>query len=292
MMTSYHYKCMKLLLELFSFFPYCLFFFSQTVSGLLPLAIMWGFGKLDLPKDDPVVIWSIRGLYLVSQLIYFGLVFFLESKIKAQQEKNNKLLIYVAKAPQASPFDAAAQAENAPKTEPYQYKVQHEYEYDLEQIQGMKSYSGILITLGLHFYFGFLPALVIQTFSAPLRFFESKVTRFYLFGAELERPTPPAPSMFANFLGSKSEQELMDEWDAEQTKKGRRPTSKESLLQLTANPAAKTSAAKKATTANNKKQKKKQVSSSSSSSDSDDSSDEETEKKTVVNKRAGPDNVD
>eukprot|EP00461_Guttulinopsis_vulgaris_P001986 UN01987 len=115
----------------------------------------------------------------------------------------------------------------------YIYKVEQEWEFDLEQVKGMKSYMGIVITLGLHFYFGFLPALVIQAVTGPLKFFENKIAKAYLFGTSIERPFVPEPSPLAALMGQKTEQELMDEWDAEQTRKGRRPANKKELLALT-----------------------------------------------------------
>jgi len=52
----------------------------KTISTFLPFIILWGWGKTGLDAADPVVLWSLRGLFLLSQLINFGVVFLLEKK--------------------------------------------------------------------------------------------------------------------------------------------------------------------------------------------------------------------
>jgi len=185
----------------------------KTISTFLPFAILWGWGKLGLDTNDPVVLWGIRGLFAFSQLLNFGIIFALEQKIKANsgQKENSKMMKYVVKRAQNEI------TEESP--DQFEYKEQQVYEYDLEQLTQLKAFLPLAITIGIHLYFGAIQPLIIQAFSGPLRLLENNVLKIHYLGKEIERPFVPAPSPFASLLGQKSEKEQMDEWDAQQQSK-------------------------------------------------------------------------
>jgi hypothetical protein len=137
----------------------------------------------------------------------------LEKKINSnsQTKENSKMMKYVIKRPQNEI--------TAESPDEFAYKEQRVFEYDLEQLAQLKAYMPLLITVGIHLYFGAIQPLIIQSFSGPLRLLENNIVKIHYLGKEIERPFVAAPSPFAGLLGTKPEKELMDEWDAQQQQK-------------------------------------------------------------------------
>lgn len=194
----------------------------KMISSFLPLIIIWGWGRLNLDTTDPVVLWSIRGVFALSQLIQFALVFLLQQKIKQRstEPEHAKVIKYVVRK-QAKPFAT----EQDPNAEPFEYVEKAVHEYDLEQTASLKALTPIAITLGIHLYFGAIQPLIIQVFTGPLRLFENKVFKMYFLGSHFDRPFPADPPGFmTTFMGQKSEKEQMDEWDQQQNSKSGKKT--------------------------------------------------------------------
>lgn len=194
----------------------------KMISSFLPLIIIWGWGRLNLDTTDPVVLWTIRAVFAISQLIQFGVVFLLQQKIKQRstEPEHAKVIKYVVRK-QQKPF-AAEQDANA---EPFEYVEKAVHEYDLEQTVALKALTPLAITLGIHLYFGAIQPLIIQVFTGPLRLFENKVFKMYFLGAHYDRPFPAEqPGFMTTLMGQKSEKEQMDEWDQQQQSKSGKKT--------------------------------------------------------------------
>lgn len=189
----------------------------KMVSSFLPLIIIYLWGRLGLDTEDPIVLWSVRGLFALSQAIQLGLVHLLQQRIteRSSDPQHSKVIKYVIRRPQ-QPF--AAQDATA---EPFEYAEKTVSQYDMEQTVSLKAWTPLLITLAIHLYFGAVQPLIIQIFTGPLRLFENKVFKMYFLGAQFDRPFPAeAAGMLAQLTGQKSEKEQMDEWDQQQQSKG------------------------------------------------------------------------
>lgn len=203
----------------------------KAVKSMLPIGLMIGFNKLGIDSTDPVQLLTVRIVSGAMFLLYFAIIFFIQYKISTAQSnpKLQKVVRYVSKKSMSMQETIAAQqarAEGGEEPDTYEYKEQTFYEYDLEQLIKLRnsSLTSIAITIGIHLWLGYLQPIVIQSVMNNVRLFDHAATHIYLFGQEVSRPYPAEEaSPLASLMGTKSETELMDEWDQAQKKKGERP---------------------------------------------------------------------
>jgi len=145
------------------------------------LAIILGMMQVSkrIPFEDPQVLLGVRILYAVSNLIIFGLYFYIGSKIKAKRDLTT--LKYVEPAPMGSGEE--------PKL--VTTTVQ---EYDQGQVAA--AYKAQLMGVGMmafmHIYLKYTNPLLIQSLIPVKGAFESNLFKVYILGkpavGELKRP--------------------------------------------------------------------------------------------------------
>ncbi|KAG0265374.1 hypothetical protein DFQ27_000661 [Actinomortierella ambigua] len=150
--------------------------------------------RLDL--EDTKTKQLILAAYVTAQVLVLGIAFFIDAKIKSK--KDTTVLKYVE---QPKPF-----TQEEPKL-----VTTTNMEYDLEQNAQAKKQAliGLGLMVFLHFQFGVIRPLVIQSILPLKNALESKWAKVYLFGkpaeGDLRRPWKAA-SPFAGLTGDDQQQ--------------------------------------------------------------------------------------
>ncbi|KPI35329.1 Inorganic phosphate transport protein PHO88 [Cyphellophora attinorum] len=145
------------------------------------LAIILGMMQVSkrIPFEDPQVLMGVRALYIVSNLIIFGLYYYISMKIKSKRELTT--LKYVEPAQMGSGED--------PKL--VTTTIQ---EYDSQQVaaQYKQQLMGVAMMGFMHIYLKYTNPLVIQSIIPLKSAFESNLVKVHIFGkpavGELKRP--------------------------------------------------------------------------------------------------------
>jgi len=151
---------------------------NPQVTNLVIILGMMQVSKR-VPFEDPSVLMGVRVLYVLSNLIIFGLYYWIGMKIKAKRDLTT--LKYVEPAQMGSGED--------PKL--VTTTIQ---EYDQGQLQA--AYKGQLMGIGMmafmHIYLKYTNPLLIQSIIPLKGAFESNLIKVYIFGkpavGELKRP--------------------------------------------------------------------------------------------------------
>lgn len=151
---------------------------SPQITNLVIILGMMQVSKR-IPFDDPQVLMGVRILYVVSNLIIFGMYYYISTKIKAKRDMTT--LKYVEPAPMGSGDE--------PKL--VTTTVQ---EYDQNQVTA--AYKGQLMGAAMmafmHLYLKYTNPLLIQSIIPVKGAFESNLFKVHILGkpavGELKRP--------------------------------------------------------------------------------------------------------
>lgn len=154
------------------------------------LAIVLGMMQVSkkIPFEDPTVLLAVRVLYVVSNLIIFGLYYFISTKIKARKDLTT--LKYLEPSQPGS-------------GEPEKLVTTTVMEYDLGEVQ--KAYKAQLMGVGMmafmHLYMGYVNPLLLQSLLPVKSLFEANLVKIWILNkpavGELKRPWKAA----AGFMG-------------------------------------------------------------------------------------------
>ncbi|KIW97806.1 uncharacterized protein Z519_01390 [Cladophialophora bantiana CBS 173.52] len=153
-------------------------FMNPQVTNLVIILGMMQVSKR-IPFDDPQVLMGVRILYVVSNLVIFGLYYYIGMKIKAKRDLTT--LKYVEPAPMGSGEE--------PKL--VTTTIQ---EYDQNQLSA--AYKGQLMGIGMmafmHLYLKYTNPLLIQSIIPVKSALESNLVKVHVFGnpavGDLKRP--------------------------------------------------------------------------------------------------------
>ncbi|RMZ82419.1 hypothetical protein DV737_g2138, partial [Chaetothyriales sp. CBS 132003] len=165
---------------------------SPQISNLIIVLGMMQVSK-KIPFDVPNVLLGVRILYVVSNLVIFGIYFYVGTKIKAKRDLTT--LKYVEPAPVGSGEE--------PKL--VTTTVQ---EYDLNQLSSLYKgqLMGVAMMAFMHLYLKYTNPLVIQSIIPLKGAFEGNLVKVYLFNkpavGELKRPWKAAGGMMGMGQGA------------------------------------------------------------------------------------------
>ncbi|RMZ88985.1 hypothetical protein DV736_g3777, partial [Chaetothyriales sp. CBS 134916] len=165
---------------------------SPQISNLVIILGMMQVSK-KIPFDDPNVLLGVRILYVVSNLLIFGIYYYVGTKIKAKRDMTT--LKYVEPAPMGSGEE--------PKL--VTTTVQ---EYDLSQLSSLYKgqLMGVAMMAFMHLYLKYTNPLLIQSIIPVKSAFEGNLIKVYLFNkpavGELKRPWKAAGGMMGMAQGA------------------------------------------------------------------------------------------
>lgn len=159
---------------------------NPAVSNLAIMLIMMQVSK-KIPFEDPNVLLGVRVLYVVSNLLIFGLYAY--TKLKINKKNDLTTLKYVE---QANPMSGTSENKMVTTTVK---------EYDLQQvntaIKGM--FTGIAMMAFMHLYMKYTQPLLMQSIMPIKSAIEQNIVQIHIFGkpasGDLKRPFKAA-SMF------------------------------------------------------------------------------------------------
>lgn len=165
------------------------------MSGLKQMIVVMGGVSLFrryVDGEDPDVIMALRVGYAVTQLVILGLIFYIESLMRARYAENEGPAVTVP--PKAAPFGMNEGAAAVPE-------VMTSAAYDRQKVAEWKKKvgMGVLIISVIHLYFGAVVPLFIQCVLGFLNAYDSPLVQIYLLGRTISRPFPD-PSPFANLM--------------------------------------------------------------------------------------------
>jgi len=93
---------------------------------------------------------------------------------------------------------------NTPAPEEFYMVEETEAEHDMKHLKAMvmRTLQGAAITVGIHWYWGFMPPLIIQAFTSITRLFENQLAQIHLLGSKtITRPFREEPGFMSKLTG-------------------------------------------------------------------------------------------
>jgi len=172
---------------------------KKMITSFLPMIVIFGLQALKLDYQDPTIIWSFRGIYASSLIIYLAVCAIIYLNINKNKEALSKKLYYakkfspIEKQTEQSNYDALTVEQKKTASPPGDYYMHEETieEFDKDKLKQMvtSTLQGTLFTVGIHWYWGFIPPLAIQGFSMLIRLFELQLVQIHILGkTDVARP--------------------------------------------------------------------------------------------------------
>jgi len=151
---------------------------NPQITNLVIILVMMQAAK-KIPFEDENVLWGVRGLYVLSNVIIFGVYFY--TKMQIDKKKDMTVLKYVEPAPMGSTEEPKAVTTTV-------------HAYDQQQLRGLfkSQLMGIGMMCVMHLYFKYTNPLLIQSIIPLKGAFEGNLVKVHLFGVpasgDLKRP--------------------------------------------------------------------------------------------------------
>ncbi|ODQ63673.1 inorganic phosphate transport PHO88 [Nadsonia fulvescens var. elongata DSM 6958] len=159
---------------------------NAAISNLVIMLVMMQVSK-KIPFEDPTVLLLVRGAYILSNVLIFGLYFYTKSLIM----KKNDLTTMKYVEP-SSPLSGSDESKLITTTI---------RDYDLQQVKTATKgvFTGIAMMGFMHLYMQYTNPLLMQSIMPLKSAFEQPIVQIHLFGkpssGDLKRPFK-APSLF------------------------------------------------------------------------------------------------
>ncbi|CZT21731.1 probable PHO88 (involved in phosphate transport) [Ramularia collo-cygni] len=158
---------------------------NPQITNLVIILVMMQASK-KIPFEDDNVLMGVRGLYILSNLIIFGVYMYV--KMQIDKKRDMTVLKYVEPAPMGSTEEPKAVTTTV-------------HAYDQQQLKGL--FKSQLMGLGMmgvmHIYFKYTNPLLIQSIIPLKGAFEGNLVKVHLFGkpasGDLKRPWKAAAGM-------------------------------------------------------------------------------------------------
>jgi len=171
---------------------------NPQITNLVIILVMMQASK-KIPFEDENVLWGVRGLYVLSNLIIFGV--YMYTKMQIDKKRDMTVLKYVEPAPMGSTEEPKAVTTTI-------------HAYDKQQLRGLfqSQLMGVDMMAVMHLYFKYTNPLLIQSIIPLKGAFEGNLVKVHVLGTpatgDLKRPWKAAANGLAGMLSGQGAGEI------------------------------------------------------------------------------------
>lgn len=180
--------------------------FGIPKSMQTPLFAMGGlFMSRSLDMTDPTIINYIRAAFTIGLCITGIMIYISYNSIQTNKLNTDSIQLKL----KPSDLAGANPMGTSDDTQSNELSDMTASEYDMVKLNALikQTLTTVVIMCGMHFYMGFVPPLLLQSYMLPLQTSQNEIIQLHTFhqneltNSSLKRPFAAAPSPFAGLMG-------------------------------------------------------------------------------------------